>query len=526
MADEVNDVLMAAQADEDEDEQMGEPEGGQMIVDDQAGAQIHMNREIFNAENMRRLREMMLGVSTPPWNQTIEERGYLLQKLFHLKQRGEMQNGTSSLPTQVEGIVAHFLNATRKFLGGVNQFVQEGAPSELEGVTARLRHFANIPNPSIQDSSLLLQNLVTLKEQQEMLGNELSQHVLILIADYNRAGETFTQRIERFMRRHKWEHEELEATMMIVESCPSILRARGSIVRPLIIHAAAGANAAEFVVLLAKAGLKYGIGEGGGLLCQDGIGMNVFQLLVQNDFSDTLKALFDENILTRKDVREQGIPHFAAWCRSFKTLKICADLDPGCLFLEETRGRGSTLNILVCAGSNDQEKINVIKYLVKKAVQYDRMHPSIGGLLTPASHNTGGTVTTLHNMIEKFGEDTTWNLVEEILSGYTDIPFVHHVIKDAPDLVLNTIQRFPQAVFIRDNQNRLPIHVALEAGLEWSFALVSILNANISHLKDKDPVSGFYPYALAATEPSCDLKTIIHLLKLHPQHPQLSFVRS
>ncbi len=44
-------------------------------------------------------------------------------------------------------------------------------------------------------------------------------------------------------------------------------------------------------------------------------------------------------------------------------------------------------------------------------------------------------------------------------------------------------------------------------------------------MKDRDPVTGLYPFALAASEPSCDIKTIVYLLKLHPDHGLDSFAK-
>ena len=98
------------------------------------------------------------------------------------------------------------------------------------------------------------------------------------------------------------------------------------------------------------------------------------------------------------------------------------------------------------------------------------------------------------------------------------------MIQHAPEQILNAMTRFPHAVFLRDENNRLPIHIALESGMQWSAGLVSLMNATISNLKEKDPVTGLYPFALAAMEPSCDLRTIIHLLKLYPGHPQCAIM--
>ncbi len=515
MAEEMNDAAI--------------PEVENVQREEQGDAEdLQMNHNAHDAENMRRFREMMIGAmghNNPPWQPSIEECGLLLQNLADLKQREEAQN--KKLPRLIDGHVKYFLETVSLCISAAKSLVasSSGPPSEIEVVTARLRRFDSISSPSNQDLFLLLQNLVSLKEQQEMLGNEFPEQIRVLISQFESMRKVFCEALVDFMRRSKWDDEEMELTTTIIETCPSIMKVKGNIIHPLPIHSAAGANASEFVVLLAKAGKRYGMREDGGLLSQDGIGMNVYQLLVSKDHSETLKALYDARILNRDVARRHSIAHFAAWCRSLKTLKLCADIDPASLFLEDN-GRGSPLNVLACMPGDLEGKITTIKYIFNKAIQCDPAHPSVGGLLTPTPSvvRNEETVTTLHNMIERNGEDTTWNLIEEMLSRYTDIPILHRVIKHAPDQILNTIQRFPQAVFIRDNDNRLPIHVALEEGMQWCFELVSILNANISHLKDKDPVTGFYPYALAASEPSCDLKTIIHLLKLYPQHPQSSIV--
>ena len=85
------------------------------------------------------------------------------------------------------------------------------------------------------------------------------------------------------------------------------------------------------------------------------------------------------------------------------------------------------------------------------------------------------------------------------------------------------MQKFPDSILVRDSKNRLPIHVALECGLPWSNSLLSMMYANLSHLKDVDPVTKWPPFVLAALDDkkSCDLSTVSFLLRKNPEHVKL-----
>lgn len=138
----------------------------------------------------------------------------------------------------------------------------------------------------------------------------------------------------------------------------------------------------------------------------------------------------------------------------------------------------------------------------------------IGGLFSASSDGKGKI--GLQKMIAKFGQEMTWDMIEKEVSPYKNIPILHRVIESAPDEIDQVMSRFPHSLFSRDENNRLPIHVALDHGLKWSAELVAIMNASILFLNDKDPVTGFYPFMLAAKQPTNDLRTINYLLRTHP----------
>ena len=85
-------------------------------------------------------------------------------------------------------------------------------------------------------------------------------------------------------------------------------------------------------------------------------------------------------------------------------------------------------------------------------------------------------------------------------------------IQRTPQYVSHALIRFPDLVYNRDKNDRLPIHYALENGMEWNNELVTMIVGNQQHLKDCDPVTKLPLLALAAMEPSCDLRTIYYLL--------------
>ncbi len=397
-------------------------------------------------------------------------------------------------------------------------------------------------DPSVQETALLLQNLLDLKARNN---NGLPPYLESAVSEYSDSdagGKKFASRINEFMHRGEWKKEEFEATEVIATTCPKVLEVPivkyGYNILP--IHCAArrdavdnpgmgpigvprrgAVNTAEFVPLLTRIGLDNrvgGEGGGGGLLVRMNpnvaASLPLVDILEQDDV-ETVKVLVDKKLLLQKDVRNEGLLIWATLYQSIECVKFLADLDPSSL-LRAPRG---VIPLKMCSISL-YCNIHVVKYLIKKTMQHYPTHETIGGLFS-----FGAGKCALDALIQRFRKNEMWDTIEECLSPYKDLPILHKVIKYMPKQTMNTIRAFPQSVFLRDNQNRLPIHIALETGMPWSDGLVSVLNANMSHLRDQDPVTAFYPFALAASEPSCDLKTVCYLLKLHPGHGPDSYAK-
>ncbi len=164
-------------------------------------------------------------------------------------------------------------------------------------------------------------------------------------------------------------------------------------------------------------------------------------------------------------------------------------------------------------------RLRIMKYLIQKAVLYDASHAAIGGLFYKNHYGL-----LLDFIVEKYGAEDTWSCIKRALSSFPNIPILHEIIRHSPQNFQNAITQFPNSVLLRDSQNRLPIHVALECGMEWGPELVSIMNSNREHLKEVDPVTKWPPFVLAALDessPSCNLSMILFLLREHPQHVQV-----
>ncbi len=166
----------------------------------------------------------------------------------------------------------------------------------------------------------------------------------------------------------------------------------------------------------------------------------------------------------------------------------------------------------------DEEKkkhrLQIVKHLLHETMLYD--DDTFGGLFYISK--SGKLILDL--MVEQYGADNAWSCIKEALSPFPDVSLLHQVIQHSPQNILNAATQFPDSVLLRNSQNRLPIHVAFECGIEWGPDLVLIINANRDHLKNVDPVTKWPPFVLAALgeTKSCDLSTVFYLFRGHPQH--------
>ena len=173
----------------------------------------------------------------------------------------------------------------------------------------------------------------------------------------------------------------------------------------------------------------------------------------------------------------------------------------------------------------EREKcLETAQYLLHRAIVENPSNPTVGGLFAKVKFNNCSDLV-LNRLVKRYGEERTWDCIEKALSSFPNLTILHQTIKCAPQHYLMAMSKFPDSMLVRDANNRLPIHVALECGMPWTHLLVSIINANRSHLKDIDPITKWPPFVLAGLddEKSCDLRTIYYLLRKNPEHVELIF---
>lgn len=179
----------------------------------------------------------------------------------------------------------------------------------------------------------------------------------------------------------------------------------------------------------------------------------------------------------------------------------------------------SEFSIDQCKCSNIKNHHDIMEYLIRRTALKNPLDSQIGGLLAKVVDENGEEERLLESLIDHFGEKAMWKTIHKALASIENVPFLHEVIRCLPKYFNTVCALFPDSVFVRDCQKRLPIHVALEGGyLNWSSELVSLINANRSSLHEMDPVTKWPPFALAAKKDSCDLSTIFFLLQRHPGH--------
>ena len=78
---------------------------------------------------------------------------------------------------------------------------------------------------------------------------------------------------------------------------------------------------------------------------------------------------------------------------------------------------------------------------------------------------------------------------------------------NTPSVFEILLETYPASAMVADNFGRLPLHYALESGYVQERALRALLRANPDALRVKDPVSGLYPFQLAAASEAVSIQS-------------------
>jgi hypothetical protein len=333
-----------------------------------------------------------------------------------------------------------------------------------------------------------------------------------IVSDFHDSIDKFVRGIDAYMHKRNRNVTEAFIVKTIIENCPEFLSIEDE-QGHIPIHKAVmdHTSSSTFVPMLAMGGWKQGVGGQngrGGLLSSTTTQESLLKRMARMGNISTMKALqnSDPPLLKKRDVRDHVLLHIAAKNgQNSDMVRMLIKLNPLVLYKKSTSG-----NLPLHSSCQSSGSIEVAKLLVESALKCDPYHKFMGGLFTKNNRGEMG----IDLMVKQYGKTKTWQCLEEAFSRYKDSPILHRAIIQAPQYLNAIITSFPHACFVRDESSRLPIHVAIASGMKWSLAFVAIMNTNSQHLQSHDPVTGLCPCALAAAEPSCDLRTINYLFRM------------
>ncbi len=360
-----------------------------------------------------------------------------------------------------------------------------------------------------------------------------------LLKEYHKAQMTFIKGLYIYMHKKDRNVNEVSTLQCIIQHCPQLLKTK-DVNGNLPIHNTIQGNTNNdenidevIIPMLIKAGIKYKVGGSergrGGLLVKGSGGrMLIHSIMMNRKNSNLIKAL---SVMSPPPLHKEDVTHFRLLpltvdCGNMEGVKWIIRLNSNELFRHVPGRRKNNNNhdnsssasiVKHCLPIEFSKSLNMAMLLFQSAIEYFPNHESIGGLFAPSNYVRDGLI--IDWLVQCFGREKTWKKIEQVLSMHQqkDICILHKVIVHAPRHIGNVMSCFPDACFLRDKNGRLPIHVALNNGMIWSVDLVSIMNANLRFLGECDPLTTMCLGALAAAEPSCDLRTIHYLIRKYPE---------
>ena len=384
----------------------------------------------------------------------------------------------------------------------------------------------------------LTQKLIELRDNQNVA---LPEEIRAALNDERRFVEGIDDYLTRPYNFVKFDHFDIVKT--IVETCPEFLQPTWSRSMPPINSATMAIPSSDlnnaglkFVLLFANVSLRFdneGKESRGYLLTRNNFHSNSLQMVKDSSTYNALKEN-DPPLFFTSDILKYKLVHNQALYLELDVIKYLVDLEPSCV--QQTNDDNELpIHCTMYGGADKRHKecIQTVEYLLQKGVSFTALKENIGGLFTemPDRREVLGPGPGLYRgylllelLIKKLGEKKVWDCIERALSKCQNIdqlPILHQTITHTPEYCSEVMSRFPTSVHVRDANNRLPIHVALERGMKFSLELTHLIACSQEHLREVDPVTRWPSYVLAGMGTSCDLRTIYSLLHKYPEQSEM-----
>ena len=373
---------------------------------------------------------------------------------------------------------------------------------------------------SLEKVTALVQNLLHLKKEKGV--DVLPTHISSSIDKLLETQQTLVREIDEYLHQsdHFEDDDNMDMVSTIVRTCPEFL-ATNDKDGNLLCHLAASvtsSSAHKYLVLFADIGHRYNVGgeESRGGILLPATWCNVLEYISEPKVFHLLQK-HNPPLFCKEDVQTYELLHHAAQCKTLDLVKYFCTLDPSCLYQLDEENLLPIHWAIERLNANNEDLI-IVQYLLQQSVSYSVSNETIGGLFT-VIQDKGDLFLDI--LIKKWGREEIWDCIEKALStnhNLDKLPFLHQTIRYTPQYCSEVINRFPSSVYVRDDSNRLPIHVALDTGMKFSLELSYLITVSQEYLREVDPLTKWPPFVLAAMGTSCDLRTIYRLLHKHPEH--------
>ena len=141
-------------------------------------------------------------------------------------------------------------------------------------------------------------------------------------------------------------------------------------------------------------------------------------------------------------------------------------------------------------------------------------HPQHLGLLFQKD-SSGKTAYV--RAIEKHGKQKAFKVIKQCIPTDTELPILHHVVKDAPQFMNDFTIHYPSAIYLRDECGRSFTQCELTEGKKnFAYDGAFFLWMTDDEISELDPVTHQYPFLTCASREESDVSTIYVLLSRNP----------
>jgi hypothetical protein len=223
-------------------------------------------------------------------------------------------------------------------------------------------------------------------------------------------------------------------------------------------------------------------------------------------YLNTMKELRQSNLLLKEDIQEYDLLYYA--CQPGAQLRFAYFIDWDAQGLKNHQHDGLPIIHALIKGW----PIEHFKVFLKAALKH---YPQDLGLLFQKDSD-GQTAS--ERAFDKFGKDETMKAIGECIP-FDDpkLPILHHVVKDAPQLMNDFAFRYPSAGYLRDEQGRTLLQASIASGTKtYKNDAMFFICMSDEKIREIDPGTDLYPFMVLASDLKSDLSAVNYLLRRNP----------